>query len=751
MSVVANYGLSFPRSLTAEQITSLWAAVGSALATSTWTRRPWLVAEVTASDGQLHHTLHLPEWVAATVTQLLTALVPAVRWQPAETTPPEASEAVELRLTAAERPLRTDRAEAVSAAVLTAVAAADAGESVCVQWVLAGARPTRAVHRSATHATSTDVRVEVGDPAREAAAKIGEPLLLGVCRIGAGAPSRPRARQLLGDVLGALRGSDAPSVRTVARPWPGWAALSRMQRRVVPWFMPGRFNAAELSGRIGWPIGGVQVRGLRLVSSRLLVPSTALSTDPAEGVVLAQSTFPSVDQPLVLRDRDRLEHLHVMGGTGVGKSTVLARIAVQDAAHGHGLIVIDPKGDLVDDVMARLPEERLGDVVVLDPADNARPVGFNPLAVGIGATERDLDLVVDSVAAVFHGLFRQHWGPRTDDILRAGLLTLGQAPVDPADAYTLCELPALLTHQGFRRSLTARLEDPIALEPFWAVYESLRPADRATVIAPLQNKLRAILLRRSLRAMAGQSQPSWSMDEVLARRQILLVPLRAGQIGEEAAQLFGSLLVARLWQATLARSRIASERRRPVMVLIDEFHTLINTPTSLGDLLAQARGLGVGMTLAHQHLGQLTPELRRDLANTRSRMLFQLAMEDARHFARGLPELEADDLQDLPSREVVVSLVSDAEVQPAATGRTLPLDPALRDPQTVAERSRQRYGVSADDVEAALKRRLPKPSQRVRKQTKQPRDGVSGAAAVAGQTALAIGEVAKTDTTGEQP
>ncbi|MEZ5246688.1 MAG: type IV secretion system DNA-binding domain-containing protein [Acidimicrobiales bacterium] len=746
MSRIISYRLSFPRSTKPEQLTAVWAGIASALSTTLWIDRPWVIAEVVAHEGRLNHVLHVPSDVAPSVSQQLSALAPAVRWQPIETEQLQVDQAIELRLSALERPLRTDRATAVSSAVLMAVAAADSTETVILQWVLAGARPPRAIHHSKSPLLAradfgSDVRVETGDPAVESRAKLDEPLLLGICRVGVSAEPGSRRRQLLADVVGAMRGSDAPSVRTVVRWFPSWLSRSRMQRRLVPMLWPNAFNAAELAGRIGWPIGGVQVPGLRLVSSRLLVPSTALSSDASEGVVLARTTFPGVDQPIVLRDCDRLEHLHLMGSTGVGKTTVLARIALQDAEHGHTLIVIDPKGDLVEDILARLPENRLNDVILLDPADHARPVGFNPLAVGVGESERDLDLVVDSIASVFRGLFSQHWGPRTDDILRAGLLTLGQAPVDPELAYTLCELPALLTHQGFRRTLTARLEDPIALEPFWAVYESLRPSDRANVIAPLQNKLRAFLLRKSLRAMMGQSRPGWSIEQVMAERKILLVPLRAGQIGEEAAQLFGSLVVARIWQATLARSRIAPADRHPVMVLIDEFHTLINVPTSLGDLLAQARGLGVSMTLAHQHLGQLSPELRRDLANTRSRVLFQLAMEDARFFARGLPELEAEDLQDLPSREVVMSLVSNAEVQPAVTGRTLPLEKSVRDPAEVAEQSRSRHGVPAGEVEAALRSRLPKPTTSSRSRTRK--QARKGQAASEQQGELAIGDLPK--------
>jgi hypothetical protein len=746
----------FSRSSSAEAVAAFFAGVAAAMSTTGWFGRPWVSVEVTMQDGELSHVLHAPALLISVLEQQLLAQLPTTRWEPTPAPVLDVDEAVELRLSVGVRRLRVDRAEAVSAAILQSLAAAGPGEVLVLQWVFAGAHPPRAVHGSAGPGLlgprPSGVRIEHGDQRSEVRDKTAEPLLLGVCRIGVRSPQgRGRRRLLLRGVLGALRGADAAGVRTRVRAQPGWLQRDRLLRRVIPLTYPQTLNAVEIAALVAFPINGPQVRGLSLGASRLLAPSVAISADPNVGVVLARSTFPGSHAPVVLRDADRLEHVHVMGPTGTGKSTLLAQMALQDAERGHAVIVIDPKGDLASDIAARLPEHRLGDVIILDPADAARPVGYNPLA----ADGRDLDLVVDSIAAVFHGLFSQFWGPRTDDILRSSLLTLGQADLPSGEGYTLCEIPPLLTHQGFRRNLTAGLTDPIGLQPFWAVYESLRPTDRANVIAPLQNKLRAFLLRKSLRTMLGQSAPNWSIESVMANRQILLVPLRAGQIGEEAAQLLGSLVVARIWHATLARSRLPAADRHPVMVILDEFHTLINVPTSLGDLLAQARGLGVAMTLAHQHLGQLSPELRRDLANTRSRVLFQLGAEDARFFARGMPELDPDDLSGLPSREVVISLSVDAQVQPALTARTMPLGSPLRTPEAVADQSRQRFGVDADIAEAALRARHPQPAAGRTKRTKPSStrgDEANGRRGSAEQQLdLQIGEIRRTPKREQDP
>lgn len=722
--------LTFPRSVTSEQVIAFWSGVAAALTVGHGVRRrPSLVVEVLAAPGRIRHLVHAQRPVLDVVQQQLAAQLPGVRWEATE--PPEVrvDDAAELRLSARERSLRIDRAGEVSAAVLTALAAVQPKESLILQWVLSGGAPARATHQPKESreipSCKVDVRQVAGDLAREVRSKALEPQLLGVCRIGVEASTPERCRLLVRGVLGALRGSDAPGVRTLVRLLPGACHRSRLLRRTVPTFMQGVFNGAEVAARVPFPIDGPQVPGLLLGGSRLLVPARTLCSDPSNGATLALTSFPGTLQRIVMRDRDRLEHLHVIGPTGTGKSTLLANVAVQDIERGHCVIVIDPKGDLVDDVLDRLPKHRTRDVILLDPADTERPVGYNPLATD----GRSLDLVSDSITSVFNGLFSQFWGPRSDDILRSSLMTLGLASRSPSEAFTLCEVPALLTDKAFRKSVTASLDDPIALEPFWAVYEGMRAAERAQAISPLLNKLRAFLLRKSLRSMLGQSEPRWSIEAVMAERKILLVSLRAGLIGEEAAQLLGSLVVARIWQATLARSVIPRESRSPVMVLLDEFHTLIHLPTSLGELLAQARGLGVGLTLAHQHFGQLTPELRRDvLANARSRVIFQQGIEDARLLARGLPELEPEDLQGLPSREVVISLTTNAEVQPAVTGKTLPLVPPTGTADQAREFSRMRYGTPAQAVEDALLRRrgqattaaAGKPSAKRRQATAKP-------------------------------
>ena len=264
-------------------------------------------------------------------------------------------------------------------------------------------------------------------------------------------------------------------------------------------------------------------------------------------------------------------------------------------------------------------------------------------------------------------------------------------------------LPLLLTNPGFRRSLTQHLNDPIALEPFWAWFENLSEAERNAVIAPVMNKLRPWLLNHQLRAVLGQREPRFTLRQVFTERKILLVPLRGGVIGQDAARLLGSLVVAQLWQTIQSRSAIPASRRHPVMVYIDEVQDYLHLPTDLGNALAQARGLGVGFTLAHQFLGQLSPEMKAGvLTNARSRICFQLRHDDAAVLAKGHPELSSEDFTALGAYEVYASLFANGRVNPYASTRTVPAGSPLSQPVDLRRRSAERYGRELNEIEAGF-------------------------------------------------
>ncbi len=639
--------------------------------------------------------------VLATLTDRLEAFCPAVTTSPMTRRLPKDGWGWSVRLETANRALRTDQGEVATRSVLSALGRLATKETVTVQWLVGPRLAAIAVPNHVDELPSGSVtqhgrqiidggRPVDGERRRALRYKVTQPGCRAAIRIGVSAGNRRRAKALAMSVLGGLRVLEGAGVKLTLVP----CSYQRIVQVREPWAWPLRLNVGELAGLLCWPTGDGPFPGLPQARSRLLAASPSVAHS---GRIVAESRMPGDRRPLALSATDSLLHAHCLGPTGVGKSTLLLGLICQDMAAGRGVVVIEPKGDLIDDVLARVPRDRVDDVVVLDPTDAERPVGLNPLAVG-GAVGAVPELVADQVLAVFHGLYRDNWGPRTQDILHAALLSLVGR-----DEACLPMLPVLLTNSAYRRRVVGGLEDRVALGPFWSWFDSISDEQRQQVIAPVMNKLRPFLLRPRLRAVLGQTRPGFELSQVFTSRKILLVSLAKGTLGSEAAGLLGSLLLGQLWQATQARSAIEARRRHPVMCFIDEFQDYLHLPTDLSDVLAQARGLGLGLTLAHQHLAQLTPSVRQAvLANARSRVCFQLGSDDAHAVAKTTTRLDADDFMGLERFEVYASLAAGGQITDFASGRTIAPPTTISDTKAVRRRSRERYGQDRQAVEDQL-------------------------------------------------
>jgi len=706
------YALRLPRDLEASDVAAVLVAC-TGLRASKWSR-PFsvraIVFEVTAtSDGIIHH-LFVPAASSEIVLAALRAAAPGIAIGHDELySRQQTTIAAEIGQSGWRKPLVTGQADRISTAILASLQPLVNGERIVMQWVTSPTAPLTqpkiapAGHGRGDPALMRILKRLVTSPpvdahtAKAIRSKQSSPLFVASGRVGAVANSRGRARALVSRTLAATHTANAPGAHLYRAAWPSGLVQRWLYERSAPLLrQPCLLNADELAGLIAWPLGDVSLPGLSLGGSRALAPSSDI---PQYGRVVLQSTYPGMERPLALSVPDSLRHLHVVGPTGVGKSTLLLGLIAQDMEAGRGVVVVDPKGDLVADVLDRVPPERTGDVVVLDPADESRPVGLNLLA---RSTESP-DLVADQVVSIFHDLYRDSWGPRTDDILRAALLTLVGVP-----GMTLTEVPLLLTHPGFRAPLVGRVNDPVALGPFWGWYEGLSDAERTQAIGPVMNKLRTFLLRRRLRNILGQAEPAFDFDDALAARSIVLVPLTKGLLGEEASALLGSLVVTRLWQAVQARAAMPAEDRPVTFAYIDEFQDYLHLPMGIEMMLTQARGLGLGLTLAHQHLGQLPASIREAvLANARSRVIFQVAASDAQALARELaPDVRATDLQILGRFEVVARLSAGGQVTRPVTGATLAAPETTGQAGTARLLSRSRYGVDRAKVEAAIQARF---------------------------------------------
>jgi type IV secretory pathway TraG/TraD family ATPase VirD4 len=405
---------------------------------------------------------------------------------------------------------------------------------------------------------------------------------------------------------------------------------------------------------------------------------------------------------LVLKPMDRLRHVYLVGPTGVGKSNLLAGMAVSDATAGYGLCLIDPKGDLVETVLERLPDAVVERVIVLDPSQTETPLGFNPLQMP-GADEHSRELAADRVLHIFKDLYRANWGPRSDDLLRAALLALVSVPAPNGQSFTICEAPELMTRPTLRRYVTSQPGLPEALRTYWAGFSAMSEAEQLQYAAPVLNKLRAFTMRTATRLMLGQNS-GIDLGEVMRRRQVLLVSLAKGKLGAETATITGSLLVAAFWQAALGRVSMEPARRRPFFLYLDEFQDVVRLSESMPDLLSQARGFGIGAVLANQYLAQLPEQVRAAVLGTvRSQVAFQVEYDDARLLAqRFAPSLAAGDLMGLSRFEIALRPSVDGQTATPVTGVTLPLGDPVRDGGELARVVRARWGRARADIEADL-------------------------------------------------
>lgn len=606
--------------------------------------------------------------------------------------------------------LAAERLSAVVRAVLAALAVTAEGEELVVQLQLGRRFAPQALGRVEPQGWLellglVPIPSLSSERGRRLRAQLGRHRAAASLRLGVRAASPLRQRTLLQGLLGALRLLEGPGVRLRARTEHP-AKLDGVRR---PWRAGLELGAGEIVAMAGWPVGEGALPATPSAHPRVLALPQARETQRA----FATGVADQAGERLGISIGDALYHTVLLGPTGAGKSTALAHLALADIAAGRGVLLIDPKTDLVADILARIPEQRRDDVVVIDPT-SSRPVGINPLARAQAARSGALssvaggdgaspELVADTVLATFKGVFAESWGVRVEQVLAAALVTLARTP-----GATLVDLPLLLTNTAYRQRLIAASgADPLGTGQFWAAYEALSEAQRQQWVGPVLTRLQPFLIRPHLRATLGQAAPSFDLGEVFTRRRIVLVSLNKGVLGAESARLLGSLLVGQLWPLILARAAVEPSQRHVVSVFIDEVQDYLSLPGSLADALAQARSLGAAFHLAHQYRGQLPPALKAGIdANARNKIIFSLSAADAAELSRQAIDLEAADFQLLPRFGVYARTMHHGRENPWCQATTLPPTPPTQDALALRAASQARYGQDTTQIEAALLARI---------------------------------------------
>lgn len=449
----------------------------------------------------------------------------------------------------------------------------------------------------------------------------------------------------------------------------------------------------ELIGFVHLPTSTVRSPKLqRIVVKTKAAPKAALAP---EGLLLGHNLHAGKSLPVRITPDQRVRHMHVIGASGTGKSTFLFNLIRQDIENGQGVAVLDPHGDLVDQILGIIPQERIGDVVLVDPSDAEYSIGFNILSAH---SDMEKNLLASDLVSVFERLSTS-WGDQMASVLHNGILAF----LESSRGGTLADLRRFLLEPAYRAEFLKTVQDPEIIY-YWQKGFPQLAGNKS--IGPILTRLGTFLTPKPIRCMVSQKENRLDFAQIMDGGKIFLAKLAQGALGKENSYLLGTLLVAKLQQTAMSRQQVSEAERHDFWLYIDEFHNFI-TP-SMAEILTGVRKYRLGLVLAHQELRQLhrSEDVASAVLSTPyTRVVFRVGDADARELERTLSFFESHDLQNLPNFEAVVRIErSDLDFNLSS-----PMSPKV-DETTAAQRrkqvidaSRAKYGVPRAQIEAALR------------------------------------------------
>jgi len=394
---------------------------------------------------------------------------------------------------------------------------------------------------------------------------------------------------------------------------------------------------------------------------------------------------------------DQRQHIYVIGKTGSGKTTLLRNLIVQHISLGHGVGLIDPHGDLAEELLHHIPPARADHLCYFNPGDLEFPIGLNLIA---NVPPDDFHLVASGVVGAFKSIWRDSWGPRLEYILYNSVSALLEC-----NNVTLLGLNRLLTDMKYRSWVIRQIKDPF-IRSFWTEeYECYDSRFQREAIAPIQNKIGQFLLNPVIRNILGQVKSKVSIPFIIDNDRLFVANLSKGRLGHDKANLLGSLLVTQFQLSAIARANRAEEDRRDFHLFIDEFQNF--STDAFASILAEARKYRLCLTLSHQYVDQLTLPVRQAVfGNVGTLIAFRIGYPDAELIEKELSKaFSASMLADLGRYEAVVKLLEDGTNKEPFRARTLPpLQTHVGRKEKLIARSRERFSASRTAVEDKMKR-----------------------------------------------
>jgi len=465
-------------------------------------------------------------------------------------------------------------------------------------------------------------------------------------------------------------------------------------------------NTEELASVYHLPLPSTEVPNIVWLMAKKAAPPANV---PSEGTILGYNEYRGRRVEIKIKLNDRLRHMYVIGKSGVGKSVFLQNLAAQDIRAGHGVCVIDPHGDLVDDILYNVPKERAEDVILFDPANLDRPMGLNMLEYDSRYPEQKT-FAVNELLKIFDRLYdlKATGGPMFEYYVRNAMLLLMD---DPSSGSTLMEITKVLADDQFR-AMKLRLCKNQDVKDFW-LKQALKAGGEsslANMVPYIASKFASFITNDYMRPIIGQQESSFVLRDIMDNKKILLLKLSKGRIGDLNAYLLGMILVGKILMAALSRTDIDQKDRAPFFLYIDEFQNFITD--SINAILSEARKYGLGLTIAHQFLGQLVQKGDTSIkdaifGNVGTMAAFRVGAEDGKELEREFgPTFNAYDLTNVPAFTLYMKLLIDNTASKPFNVKTyppLPKNKKLGD--SIAQLSSLKYGRDRALVEEEIRLR----------------------------------------------
>ncbi len=461
-------------------------------------------------------------------------------------------------------------------------------------------------------------------------------------------------------------------------------------------------NTEEMASMWHLPLHSTETPNIKWLSGRTAPPPTNL---PDSGLLLGHVKYRGTDTEIRMKEADRRRHLYVIGKSGTGKSVFLSNLIIQDIQNGKGVCLIDPHGDLVEDVLAHVPKNRADDVIVFNPSDMERPIGLNMLEA---KTDDQKDFAVQEMISIFYKLFPPEIiGPMFEHNMRNVMLTL---MADLSDTGTIIDIPRMFTDDNYVKKYLKKLKDPV-VRAFWEK-EMAKTSDfhKSEMLGYLISKVGRFVENEMMRNIMGQQKSGFSFKEVMDQEKILLVNLAKGVTGEVNANLIGLIVVAKLQMAAMARAELSKEERKDFYLYIDEFQNVVTD--SIAIILSEARKYKLDLTIAHQYMGQLVEGQKTEvkdavLGNVGTMCIGRVGPDDtdilAKEFA---PTFGAYDLLNPPPFSFYTKMIIDNETTKPFNMLSYPPKEGNRElADAIKQLSRLKYGRDRSIVEAEIMER----------------------------------------------